>query len=242
VDVLITGASRGIGRAIAERFGRDGHRVLVGYLRNEAQAEATCEQIRATGGLAWPVAGDVRNPEALKGLVEAARSRFGGLDVLVQNAAIGALKPADRLRVSHWDLTLESSLRPFWLLTKLALPILRDGGSVVGLSSLGSVRYTPGYAAMGAAKAGLEALTRQLAVELAPRLRVNSVRGGLVRTDALTAFPDGETLAAEVEAGTPLGALATTDDLAEAVAFLASDAARAITGQVVVVDGGFSAR
>lgn len=242
MDVLITGASRGIGRAIAERFGRDGHRVLVGYLRNEAQAEAACEFIRASGGQAWSIGGDVRNPEALKGLVDAAQSRFGGLDVLVHNAAIGALKPADRLRVSHWDLTLESSLRPFWLLTKLALPILRDGGSVVGLSSLGSVRYTPGYAAMGAAKAGLEALTRQLAVELAPRLRVNSVRGGLVRTDALAAFADGEALAAEVEAGTPMRALATPEDLAEAVAFLASGAARAITGQVVVVDGGFSAR
>lgn len=95
---------------------------------------------------------------------------------------------------------------------------------------------------MGAAKAGLEALTRQLAVELAPAVRVNTVRGGLVRTDALRAFPDHDTFATEVEAATPLGRLASPGDLAEAVAFLASPAAAAITGQVLVVDGGFSAR
>ena len=241
MDVLITGGSRGIGRAIATRLGQDGARVLVGYVNHEAAAQEACDLVRAAGGEAWPVAGDVRNPTALKGLVVEAESRLGGLDALVHNAAVGAIKPADRMRTSHWDLTLESSLRPFWLLTKLARPLLRPGASVVGLSSLGSVRFTPGYAAMGAAKAGLEALTRQLAVELAPDVRVNTVRGGLVRTDALQAFPDHETFAAEVEKATPLGRLAAPDDLAEAVAFLCSPAARAITGQILVVDGGFSA-
>lgn len=242
MDVFVTGASRGIGRAIAERYARNGDRVLVGFLRNEEAAEQTCAAVRAAGGEAWSVSGDVRNPEALKAMVAEARSLFGGLDVLVHNAAIGSLKPADALRTSHWDLTIESSLRPFWLLTKLALPLLRDGGSVVGLSSLGSVRHTPGYAAMGAAKAGMEALTRQMAVEFGPRIRVNTVRGGLVRTDALRAFADGEALAAEVELQTPMGRLAAPQDLAEAVVFLSSPAARAITGQVLVVDGGFSAR
>ena len=240
--MLVTGASRGIGRAIARRFGRDGAHVLVDYLRSDQAAEAVCDEIRELGGQASAVQADVRNPDALKELVGAVEERLGGLDVLVHNAAIGALKPADRLRVSHWDLTLESSLRPFWLLSKLALPLLSPGGSIVGLSSLGSVRHTPGYAAMGAAKAGVEALTRQLAVELAPDVRVNTVRGGLVRTDALHAFPEHDTFATEVEAATPLGSLARPEDLAEAVAFLASPVAAAITGQVLVVDGGFSAR
>ncbi|MFK7927963.1 MAG: SDR family oxidoreductase [Myxococcota bacterium] len=240
--MLVTGASRGIGRAIADAFAGPGNRVLVGFLRDEAGATHTCEALRAAGGDAWPVQGDVRSPEALKRMVATVDERLGGLDVLVHNAAVGALKPAASLRTSHWDLTLESSLRPFWLLTKLALPLMRSGGSVIGLSSLGSVRHTPGYAAMGAAKAGMEALTRQLAVELAPEIRVNTVRGGLVRTDALRAFADHEAFAAEVEVGTPLGRLARPEDLAHAVAFLASPAAAAITGQVLVVDGGFSAR
>jgi enoyl-[acyl-carrier protein] reductase III len=242
VDVLVTGASRGIGRAIAERAARDGARVFVNYLRDDGAARETAARVVAAGGQAEVVQADVRSPEALEGLVARCRDVAGGLDLLVHNAAIGALRPMDQLRTSHWDLTLESSLRPFWLLTRLALPILRDGASVIGLSSLGARRYTPGYAAMGAAKAGVEALTRQLAVELAPRVRVNTVSGGLVRTDALSAFPDGARLAVEVEAGTPLGALATPADLAEAVWFLGSPAARAITGQVLVVDGGFSAR
>lgn len=242
MDVLITGASRGIGRAIAVRFAREGARVVVNYLRDDRAAAQTAELVREAGGEPLIVQADVRSPEALRAMVDRVSEAWGGLDALVHNAAIGALRPADALRVNQWDLTMESSLRPFWLLTRLALPLLRDGSSVVGLTSLGAVRHTPGYAAMGAAKAGIEALTRQLAVELAPAIRVNAVRGGLVRTDALRAFADAEALAASVAQATPLGELAKPADLAEAVAFLASPAARAITGQILVVDGGFSAR
>jgi enoyl-[acyl-carrier protein] reductase III len=242
MDVLVTGGSRGIGRAIVRRLAGPDTRIILTWLRNEDAAREAVAEAEARGARAWAVPGDVRNPEALRGYVAAVQEHLGGLDLLVHNAAIGALRPADRLRTSHWDLTLESSLRPFWLLTRLCLPVLRDGACVIGLSSLGARRYTPGYAAMGAAKAGVEALTRQLAVELAPRLRVNTVSGGLVRTDALEAFPDGERLAAEVAAATPLGGLVSPEDLAAAVAFLASQEARWITGQVLVVDGGFSAR
>jgi len=238
---LITGASRGIGRAIAVRLGREGARVVVDYLRSDEAALQTCELVRQAGGLAWPVRADVRSPAAPGALVEACREHLGELDVLVHNAALGALKPWDALRTPHWDLTLETSLRPFWLLTKLARPILAPGASVIGISSLGGRRFTPGYAAMGAAKGGMEALARQLAVELAPEVRVNVVCGGLVDTDALSYIPDRDRLVEHAEAVTPMGRVGRPEDIAGVVALLCSADARWITGQVIVADGGLSA-
>ena len=240
MDVLITGASRGIGRAIAERLGRDGARVIVNWLQNEAAARETAAAVRAGGGEAILVQGDVRSVETLEKLVAVAREEFGGLDVLVQNAALGALKPMDNIRVAQWDLTLETSLRPFWLLTKLALPILRDGAHVVGITSLGSRQFTPGYAAMGASKAGVEALTRQLAVELAPRIRVNSVCGGPVDTDSFEYLPDSDRWRGDLERATPMKRLGTPTDIAGVVAMLCSPDAAWITGQTIVADGGLS--
>lgn len=241
MDVLLTGGSRGIGRAIALRLAVDGARVVFSYLQNEAAAAQAVADIERAGGQAWAVAADVRSPEACQRLVDAASERLGGLDALIHNAAMGALKPADKLKLSHWDLTLESSLRPFWLLTKLALPLMREGSSVIGLSSLGSRQYTPGYAAMGAAKGGMEALTRQLAVELGPKIRVNTVCGGLVDTDALQWIPEIDQLRAHAEAHTPLRRVGRPDDIAGAVAMLLSPDARWINGHVLVADGGLSA-
>ena len=237
MNILITGGSRGIGRAIALRLAAPGNRILVNYLQNEEAAEATAAQIRAQGAEALVVQANVRSEADLKRLAEALDS----VDVLVHNAAVGALKPYEKLRTSHWDLTLESSLRPFWLLSKLAP--LAEGARVIGLSSMGSQRFIPGYAAMGAAKAGIEALTRQLAVELAPRnIRVNTVCGGLIRTDAIQYFPEGEEMLELADRLTPLGRVGEPEDLAGAVAMLLGEDARWITGQVIVVDGGLSLR
>lgn len=234
MNVLVTGASRGIGAAIARELAPGNH-IVVNYLQNEEAARAVAADVEARGGTAEVIGADVRNEDDLKRLAAVAE-----LDVLVHNAAIGALKPYHKLRTSQWDLTLESSLRPFWLLTKLAK--LRDGASVIGLSSMGSQGYVPGYAAMGAAKAGVEALTRQLAVELAPRVRVNTVCGGLIRTDALRYFPEGEQMVAIAEKLTPLGRIGLPEDIAGVVALLVDPRARWITGQVIVVDGGLSVR
>lgn len=237
MNILITGSSRGIGRAIALRLAQPGNCILINYLRNQTAAEAVASEVRAAGAEAIVVQGNVRKEADLKRLAAA----FDSVDVLVHNAAIGTLKPYDRIRTSHWDLTLESSMRPFWLLTKL-VP-LADGANVIGLSSMGSQRYIPGYAAMGAAKAGVEALTRQLAVELAPRgIRVNTVCGGLIRTDAIQYFPEGEEMLDLAERLTPLGRVGEPEDLAGAVAMLLGSDARWITGQVIVVDGGLSLR
>ncbi len=241
MDVLITGGSRGIGRATCLRLARDGARIAVGYHLNEAAAAEVCREIQAAGGQAFAIQGDVRSPAVLERMAAEVGDRFGGLDVLVHNAAMAALKPFDKLRVSGWDLTMESSLRPFWLLTKLCAPLLRDGGTVIGISSLGSRQFTPGYIAMGAAKGGMEAMVRQLAVELGPRrIRVNCVCGGLIETDALRYLPESDRLREHVGMATPLGRVGEPDDLAGAIALLCSPDARWINGQVLVVDGGMS--
>lgn len=237
MNVLVTGASRGIGRAIATRLSRPGGSVVVNFLRNEAEALRTAALVQERGATPILAQGDVRNPadlERLSGLLDS-------VDVLVHNAAIGVLKPFEKIKTSHWDLTLESSVRPFWLLTKLCVPRMPPGATVIGLSSLGSRSYVPGYAAMGAAKGAMEALTRQLAVELAPRgIRVNTVCGGLVDTDALSHFPNPEQIRATALKITPMGRLGTADDIADVVELLTLPQAAWITGQVLVADGGLS--
>ena len=247
-NIIITGASRGIGRAIAHKVPQAGDNVIINYLRNEEAAQSVVEELQSKGVTATAIQANVRSEKDLKRLA----GFFDTVDVLIHNAAIGALKPMEKLRTNHWDLTLESSLRPFWLLTKLCT--FREGAQIIGLSSLGSRLFTPGYAAMGAAKAGVEALTRQLAVELSPqKIRVNTVCGGLIDTDALNYFPKGsfkigdlelenskELLIERTKMATPLGRIGVPEDLANAVWLLTQPEASWITGQVLVVDGGFS--
>ena len=237
MNILITGASRGIGAAIARQLAAPGRRVVVNYLQNQGAAEAVAADVRERGADAIVVQGDVRSEADLTRLA----ASVDGVDVLVHNAAIGVLKPWDQIRTSQWDLTMESSLRPFWLLTRLCR--FNDGASVIGLSSMGSRQHVPGYAAMGAAKAGLEALTRQLAVDMAPRVRVNTVCGGVIRTDALRYFPDGGAqMVGRAEKLTPLGRCGEPDDIAKIVDLLVDPRAYWLTGQVLVADGGMSLR
>jgi enoyl-[acyl-carrier protein] reductase III len=237
MNTLVTGASRGIGRAIAIRLAAHGGDVVVNYLQNESAAEETADAVRAAGGNPILVQADVRNPKDLQRLVNA----MDRVDVLVHNAAMGVLKPMEAIRTNQWDLTMESSLRPFWLLTKLCLDRMPKGACVVGVSSLGSRKFVPGYAAMGAAKSAMEGLTRQMAVELAPRgIRVNTVTGGLVDTDALNYFPDREKMLATAEKLTPLGRVGRAEDIASAVELMVLPQASWITGHVLVADGGIS--
>ena len=236
MNVIVTGASRGIGAAIARGFAAQGAHVLVNYLQNEEAARAVAADCERLGGRATIVQGNVRDEGELKNLA----TFFPAVDVLVHNAAIGVLKPWDKIRTPQWDLTLESSLRPFWLLTKLCT--FAEGANIVGISSSGSHRYVPGYAAMGVAKAGVEALTRQLAVELAPKVRVNTVCAGLIRTDAVKYLPEGEAMLEFADKYTPLGRVGLPEDVANAVLLLCDPRAAWITGQVVNVDGGASAR
>ncbi|MGH3002750.1 MAG: SDR family oxidoreductase [Gaiellaceae bacterium] len=237
MNVFVTGGSRGIGRAIALRFARDGaRRVAIGYLRNDRAAEETAGELRALGAEAVLVRGNVTSQRVLDEV-----AALGPLDVLVHNAATGIIRPALETDDRHWDWTLNANARALLQLARVTAPHMPDGSSIVAISSLGSQRVLDNYILVGTSKAALESLVRYLAVELAPRVRVNAVSGGVVETGALEHFPNREEMLAAGRAN-PVGKLVSADDIAGAVAFLCSPDAEMIRGQTLIVDGGFSLR
>jgi len=240
---LVTGGSRGIGRAIAVELGRCGARVAINYLRNRSAAEDTAVAIRAAGGPEpLIVKANVAEDDHQERLFAEIKSAFGALDILVSNAASGVLKPATEISARHFDWTMAINARALLGLTQRALPLMEGRkGRVVAVSSLGAARAIPYYTAVGASKGALESLVRHLALELGPRgLRINVVSPGVVDTDALQHFPNRVEMLESNRRATPAGRLATPDDVARVVAWLASDAAEMIHGQAIVVDGGYS--
>ena len=165
---------------------------------------------------------------------------FGKLDVLVNNAASGVQRSASELEEKHWDWTMNVNAKAPWLCSIEASKLMPNGGSIVNITSQGSQKVLPYYFSVGTSKAALESLTRYLAVELAPQgISVNAVSGGFVETGALDYFPNREGM---LEAGhsTPAGRIVTASDIARVVAFLCTDDAVMIRGQVIVVDGGYT--
>lgn len=235
-SALVTGGSRGIGRAIALRLARDGaRRIAIGYMRNDAAAEATAADLRALGAEVTLLRGNISSDKVLEQV-----AALGPLDVLVHNAATGVAREALDTEDKHWDWTMNANARAFLALVRAAAPGLHDGSSVVALSSLGAGRVLPNYTLVGASKAALEALVRYLAVELAPRgIRVNAVSAALVETGALEAFANKDEMLVAARTKTPAGRMVGVDDVAGAVSFLCSDDAQMVRGHVLVVDGGF---
>jgi enoyl-[acyl-carrier protein] reductase III len=236
--VLVTGGTRGIGKAIARRFAELGaSRLALGYLRNDRAAEESAREIQALGADVVLLRGNVGDPEKAATLV----AEIGPLDVLVSNAATGVIRPLQELTEKHWDWTLDANARSLLTLVRLAVPAMPAGGAIVALSSLGSQRVLDDYLVVGVSKAALEALIRYLAVELAPRgIRANAVSAGLVETEALDYFPKREEMLAFYRGRTPAGRLVEPEHIADAVCFLASPEASMIRGQTLVVDGGYS--
>jgi enoyl-[acyl-carrier protein] reductase III len=235
-SVLVTGGSRGIGKAIALRFASLGaRRVAIGYMRGDRAAEETASELIALG--AEPVL--VRGSVASQRIADEVAA-LGALDVLVHAAATGVIRPALDTEDKHWDWTLSANSRALLSLTRAAAPSMTSGSSIVAISSLGSARVLDDYALVGASKAALEALVRYLAVELAPRgIRVNAVSAGIVETGALDHFPRKEAML-EMGGRNPVGRLVTPEDVAGCVTFLCSPEAEMIRGQTLVVDGGWS--
>jgi enoyl-[acyl-carrier protein] reductase III len=236
-SVLVTGGSRGIGKAIALRFARLGAaRVAIGYYRNDKAAEKTAEELHALGTEPVLVRGNVSGTRILEQVAE-----LGPLDAVVHSAATGVIRPALEVEDKHWDGTLAANARALLSLARVAAPSMPAGSSIVGISSLGSSRVLENYVLVGTSKAALESLVRYLAVELAPRgIRVNAVSAGVVETEALDHFPNSEQMLEAARTRTPAGRMVEPDDVADAVAFLCSPDADMIRGQTLTVDGGFS--
>ncbi|MGC5325822.1 enoyl-[acyl-carrier-protein] reductase FabL [Brevibacillus sp. SYSU BS000544] len=241
---LVTGGSRGIGKAIAHKLADQGYNLVINYLRNKSAAQEAKEELEAKGVEVQLVKANVGDVAKIKEMFQEIDNHFGRLDILVNNAASGVLRPLMELEESHWDWTMEINSKALLFCAQEAAKLMMksgDGGKIVSISSLGSIRVLENYTAVGVSKAALEALTRYLAVELAPHnIVVNAVSGGAVDTDALKHFPNREEILQGAAERTPAGRIVGTEDLANAAMFMLSDQAYMIRGQTLIVDGGIS--
>jgi enoyl-[acyl-carrier protein] reductase III len=238
---FVSGGTRGIGFAVAERLARKGANVVVNYFRSRQAANEAVEKIKSYGVDAYAHRANMGNHDQLPGIFERIQERFGRLNILISNAALGLYTDLLDIDDKAWDLSMHTNARAFLNCVQLVSGMMPDHGRIVTLSSLGSIRYIPGYSAIGVSKAALENIVRYAAIEMAPRqITVNCVSGGFIDTSALAAFPNYDQMKQEVSQRTPFGRIGKPEEVADVVVFLASPKASWITGQTVIVDGGYS--
>lgn len=240
-NALVTGAARGIGRAIALRLAAEGVNIIINYRRSKSDAMSVVEEVQSLGVKAIAMRGDVGDEGSLDKLFAEIGSEIDRLDILVANAAFGIPGPLMEATPKYWDVTMSSSARSLLSLAQRAVPLMgEDGGHIISITSAGGKRVMPGYGLIGIAKSALESITRGLAAELAPRgILVNGIHAGVIDTKSLRSLPIVEELIQKSMSGTPMGRLTTPEDVADAAAFLASDQSKMICGQFIVVDGGY---
>lgn len=236
---LVTGGTRGIGRAISLQFARAGASVIANYVRNDKEAGELTSISERDGLRIQTCRADLTSPKGIDLIVQAVSEGGSGLSGLVHCAATGVHKPSAELTLRHFDWTFALNVRAFFELVQKLRGLFGNDSSIVAVSSEGAVRSVPFYALVGSSKGALEALARHLATELAPSgIRVNILAPGSVRTDAWDSMPDGEKRMEESVMRSPRKRLVTPEEVAWAAHFLCSDAARGVIGHRLVVDGG----
>lgn len=237
---IVTGASRGIGRATALRLAEAGADVVVNYVNNEAAAEEVARHVREYGVRAVTVRADVGDVAQAQALADAAVESCGRIDVLVANAGIWEGAPVEELSEALWDRVIDANLKGTWSVCRACVPVMKKQkrGSIVIVSSTAGQRGEANYSNYAASKGGQISFTKSLSSELAPDIRVNSVAPGWVDTQMNDGVFGDQTYESQVVAGIPLRRLASPDDIARSIVFLASDWARHITGEILNVNGG----
>lgn len=236
---VVTGGTRGIGRAISIRLAREGAKVFALYGRSRAAADELLGQAAAEGLNIECLRGDLTHEGQFAALVAEIREKAPTIDFLVHSAASGVHRAAHELSLKHLRWTFEVNVFSIHNLITSLIENIPSGGRVIGITSSGGVRVIPFYTAVGASKGALEAMFRHYAHEFAARgISVNCVCPGLVLTDAVEHFPDKEGRIDRAQASTPIGELTVPDDVASTVAFLCTPEARKIVGQTLVIDGG----
>ena len=238
---LVTGGGRGIGKAIALKLASQGADVIVNFFRHRDAAQETANDIEALGVKTEIIRANVGDPAKIDEMFDMIGNKFGRLDILISNAASGVGRPVMGIDIKAWEWTMNINARALLLCTQRAARLMDGrGGKVVSISSLGSFLAWPTYAVVGVSKAALEALTRYLAIELAPQgICVNAVAASAVETEALK-FYVKEGLVKDSHHVTPAGRMVIPEDVANVVAFLCSEEAFMIRGQTIIVDGGTS--
>ena len=238
---MVTGSSRGLGKALAIELAKQGYDIVVNYARSRSAAEETVKEIEALGRKAIMIRANVGDVKKLRTMFEQVKEEFGRLDVFVSNAASGVLRPIMELEETHWDWTMNINAKAMLFGAQEAARLMDKGGKILGVSSLGSIRYLENYTTVGVSKAAIESLTRYLAVELAPLgIAVNTVSGGALDTEALKHFPNRDELLEDARINTPAGRMVEIDDMVKAAMFLISADSDMIRGQTIIVDGGRS--
>ena len=240
---LVTGGSRGIGRATALRLAEAGADVIVNYVTSKSAAREVTDQIAQMGRRSATVKADMSEPEDISSMLAFVGEEFGKVDILVSNAASGGFRSLTEATPKHFEATMNTNVRALMLLSQAALPLMRHPGprkKIIAMSSHGSHRALPAYGLIGASKAALESLVRHLALELGNEgINVNVLLAGLVETDSTRSFPSSEQAFAEVNRRRVVGGLPLSPAaVADAILFLASPLSDLVQGQTLIVDGG----